>query len=42
MTGVHSPMVDAVQESVSVADVVSDSRMKFPLEPQYARKNRGR
>jgi cell division protein FtsZ len=41
MTGVHSPMVDAVQESVSVADVVSDSRMKFPLEPQYPRKNRG-
>src|SRR6195256_1347856 len=42
MTGVHSPMVDAVQESVSVADVVSDSRMKFPTEPQYPRKNRGR
>ncbi|HWM49923.1 MAG TPA: cell division protein FtsZ, partial [Thermoplasmata archaeon] len=35
MTGVRSPMVEAVQESVSVADVVSDSPMKFPIEPQF-------
>jgi cell division protein FtsZ len=42
MTGVRSPMVEAVRESVSVADVLSDSPMKFPIEPQFPRKNRGR
>jgi len=42
MTGVRSPMVEAVRESVSVADVVSDPQLKVPIEPEFPRRNRGR
>jgi cell division protein FtsZ len=42
MTGVRSPMVEAVRESVAIADVGSESQMKFPIAPEFPRKNRGR
>jgi hypothetical protein len=35
-------MVEAVEESVSVADVVSDPQLKVPIEPEFPRRNRGR
>jgi cell division GTPase FtsZ len=42
MTGVRSPMVESVGESVAIADVVSDPKLRFPIEPEFPRKNRGR
>jgi cell division protein FtsZ len=42
MTGVRSPMVEAVRESVAIADVGSESQMKFPIAREFPRKNRSR
>jgi len=42
MTGVRSPMVDAVRESVSIADVVSDRSSKSSIENEFPRTNRRR
>ena len=42
MTGVRSPIVDAVRESVSLAEVVSDGRSASRLENDYPRTNRRR
>ena len=42
MTGVRSPMVDSVRESVSIADVVSDRSSKSSIENEFPRTNRRR
>src|SRR5256885_1248700 len=42
MTGVRSPMVDAVRESVSIADVVSDRSSGSSIENEFPRTNRRR
>jgi len=42
MTGVRSPMVDAVRESVSIDDVVSDRPSGSSIENEFPRTNRRR
>src|SRR5437773_455598 len=42
MTGVRSPMVDAVRESVSIADVVSDPESRSSIPNEFPRTNRRR
>jgi len=42
MTGVRSPMVDAVRESVSIADVVSDPESRSSIPDEFPRTNRRR
>src|SRR2546429_1142273 len=42
MTGVRSPMVDAVRESVSLADVVSDPESRSSIPNEFPRANRRR
>src|SRR5205807_9629348 len=37
MTGVRSPMVDAVRESVSIADVVSDPEFRLSIPNEFPR-----
>jgi len=40
MTGVRSPMVDRVRESVSIADVVSDPESRSSIPNEFPRTNR--
>src|SRR2546427_800887 len=42
MTGVSSPLVEAVRESVSIADVVSDGGARRSIENEFPRTNRRR
>src|SRR5438445_707994 len=42
MTGVRSPLVEAVRESVSIADVVSDGSSRRTVENELPRTNRRR
>ena len=42
MTGVHSPLVESVRESVSMADVVSGDRARQRVENELPRTNRHR
>jgi cell division protein FtsZ len=42
MTGVRSPMVESVRESVSLADVVGDDRSSSSVENEFPRTNRRR
>jgi len=42
MTGVHSPLVEAVRESVSIDDVVSDGSDRRSVENDFPRPNRRR
>ncbi len=42
MTGVRSPLVEAVRESVSLADVVTDKRLPRAVEDELPRTNRRR
>src|SRR5207245_10869004 len=42
MTGVRSPLVEAVRESVSIADVVSDGSSRRTVENEFPRTNRRR
>jgi cell division protein FtsZ len=42
MTGVRSPIVDSVRESVAIADVVSEDRQSIRVEDEVSRRNRRR
>jgi len=42
MTGVHSPIVEAVRESVSIADIRKGERSPLSAENEFPRTNRRR